>query len=70
MLEASRTLLYSEATILSEDSWVKFHEELVTNDGIWDPMEEILALMIRCSTFSLQYDSASPFLHPILAKTL
>lgn len=54
MLEASRALLYGEATILSEDSWVNFHKELVSGDEIWDPIEEILALMIRCSTFNLR----------------
>lgn len=57
MLEASRALLYGEATILAEDSWVDFHEGLASDDGIWDPIEEILALMIRCSTFNLRYVS-------------
>ncbi|KFX86878.1 hypothetical protein V490_08756 [Pseudogymnoascus sp. VKM F-3557] len=54
MLEASRALLYGEATILAEDSWVNFHKELVSADEIWDPIEEILALMIRCSTFNIR----------------
>ncbi|OBT91318.1 hypothetical protein VE01_10659 [Pseudogymnoascus verrucosus] len=54
MLEASRALLYNEATILAEDSWVNFHKQLAPNDGIWDPIEEILALMIRCATFNLR----------------
>ncbi|KAL5346425.1 hypothetical protein ACLOAV_008696 [Pseudogymnoascus australis] len=54
MLEASRALLYGEATILSEVSWVNFHKKLVSGDEIWDPIEEILALMIRCSTFNLR----------------
>lgn len=54
MLEASRALLYGEATILAEDTWVNFHKELVPDDEIWDPIEGILALMIRCSTFSLR----------------
>ena len=55
MLEASRALLYGESTILAEDSWVSFHEKFVSGDEIWDPIEEMLALMIRCSTFSLRY---------------
>ncbi|KFY46873.1 hypothetical protein V494_00283 [Pseudogymnoascus sp. VKM F-4513 (FW-928)] len=54
MLEASRALLYGEATILSEESWATFHKELVPVNQIWDPIEEILALMIRCSAFNLQ----------------
>jgi len=54
MLEASRALLYSDRTMLSQDSWIDFHQELVSEDEIWDPIEEMLALMIRCSTFSLR----------------
>lgn len=54
MLEASRALLYGEATILAEDSWVTFHKELMSGDDTWDPIEEILALMIRCSTFNIR----------------
>lgn len=61
MLEASRALLYNEATILAEDSWVNFHKQLAPNDGIWDPIEEILALMIRCATFNLRFVSTPHF---------
>ncbi|RDL31807.1 uncharacterized protein BP5553_09209 [Venustampulla echinocandica] len=54
MLEASRALLYGEATILADSTWENFHRELVSDDESWDPIEGILALMIHCSTFSLR----------------
>lgn len=58
ILEASRTLLYGEPTMLAQDEWMEFHAQLLASEeseGIWDPLEEILALMIRCAMFSVRF---------------
>jgi hypothetical protein len=52
VLEASRTLLYDEETILSQECWLQLQQSLSNNDTRWEPMEEIVTLMIETSAFS------------------
>ncbi|KGO71458.1 Protein of unknown function DUF3468 [Penicillium italicum] len=54
VLEASRALLYNEDTILSQDCWLDLQKSLSSIAARWDPMEEIINLMIETSTFSLR----------------
>jgi hypothetical protein len=54
VLEASRALLYNEETILSQECWVRLQKTLARNAARWDPMEEIITLMIQASAFSLR----------------
>ena len=54
VLEASRALLYNEDTILSQDSWLGLQRSISSNATRWDPMEEIITLMIETSAFSLR----------------
>ncbi|KAJ0420114.1 hypothetical protein BJY00DRAFT_143186 [Aspergillus carlsbadensis] len=60
VLEASRSLLYNEETILSQDCWIRFQRaggsDITTR---WEPMEEIITLMILTSAFSLRASSHS-----------
>ncbi|KAL2843073.1 fungal-specific transcription factor domain-containing protein [Aspergillus pseudodeflectus] len=55
VLEASRSLLYNEETILSQQCWLQLHvcsdSDITTR---WEPMEEITILMIQTSAFSLR----------------
>ncbi|KAJ5667865.1 uncharacterized protein N7477_006435 [Penicillium maclennaniae] len=54
VLEASRALLYNEETILSQECWLRFQKTLSSEKSQWDPMEEIITLMIHTSCFSLR----------------
>ncbi|OGE47451.1 hypothetical protein PENARI_c044G04319 [Penicillium arizonense] len=54
ILEASRALLYNEETILSQECWVLLQKTLSSNASRWEPMEEIITIMIQTSTFSLR----------------
>lgn len=54
VLEASRALLYNEETILSEECWLGLQKSLSSSVNGWDPMEEIITLMIETSAFSLR----------------
>ncbi|KAL4867466.1 hypothetical protein BDV12DRAFT_198159 [Aspergillus spectabilis] len=55
VLEASRSLLYNEATILSQECWIELQKKLSSSRDIhWEPMEAILNLMIETSAFSLR----------------
>ncbi|KAK4869244.1 hypothetical protein LT330_006244 [Penicillium expansum] len=54
VLEASRALLYNEETILSQDCWLGLQQSLSSNTTRWDPMQEIITLMIEISAFSLR----------------
>ncbi|KAL2829050.1 hypothetical protein BJY01DRAFT_255186 [Aspergillus pseudoustus] len=55
VLEASRSLLYNEETILSQKCWLQLHacsgSDMITR---WEPMGEITILMIQTSAFSLR----------------
>ncbi|KAJ5472273.1 Protein of unknown function DUF3468 [Penicillium desertorum] len=54
VLEASRALLYNEETILSQKCWLQLQRALSSNATRWEPMEEIITLMIETSAFSLR----------------
>ncbi|KAJ5152641.1 uncharacterized protein N7482_009119 [Penicillium canariense] len=54
VLEASRALLFNEETILSQQCWLQLQNSLSSNSTGWDPMEEIITLMIEASSFSLR----------------
>ncbi|CAI7642778.1 unnamed protein product [Penicillium palitans] len=54
VLEASRALLYNEETILSQECWLGLQNSLSSSATQWDPMEEIITLMIETSAFSLR----------------
>ncbi|KAJ5296487.1 Cupin 2 conserved barrel [Penicillium atrosanguineum] len=54
VLEASRALLYNEETILSQECWLRLQKTLSSEETRWDPMEEIITLMIQTSAFSLR----------------
>lgn len=54
VLEASRALLYNEETILSQQCWFALQKSLSSSATLWDPMEEIITLMIETSAFSLR----------------
>lgn len=54
VLEASRALLYNEETILSQECWLGLQNSLSSSATRWDPMEEIITLMIKTSAFSLR----------------
>ncbi|CAG8908917.1 unnamed protein product [Penicillium egyptiacum] len=54
VLEASRALLYNEETILSQECWLRLQETLSSDAIRWEPMEEIITLMIETSAFSLR----------------
>ncbi|KAH8697086.1 fungal-specific transcription factor domain-containing protein [Talaromyces proteolyticus] len=55
-LEALRAILYGEHTMLSQNIWVTFQQDLsASKSGSWDPMESILALMIHTSEFSKRF---------------
>ncbi|CAI7616696.1 unnamed protein product [Penicillium discolor] len=54
VLEASRALLYNEETILSQECWLGLQKSLSSSATRWDPMEEIITLMIETSAFSLR----------------
>jgi hypothetical protein len=54
VLEASRALLYNEETILSQECWLQVQRALSSNATRWEPMEEIITLMIETSAFSLR----------------
>lgn len=54
VLEASRVLLYNEETILSQECWLGLQKSLSSSATRWDPMEEIITLMIETSAFSLR----------------
>ncbi|KAL2831383.1 hypothetical protein BDW59DRAFT_169663 [Aspergillus cavernicola] len=55
VLEASRSLLYNEETILSQECWIKLQKNLSSTEDIpWEPMDGILNLIIETSAFSLR----------------
>ncbi|KAL3470870.1 hypothetical protein BJX99DRAFT_267174, partial [Aspergillus californicus] len=55
VLEASRSLLYHEETILSQECWIELQKNLCsTKDIPWQPMDGILNLMIETSAFNLR----------------
>ncbi|KAJ6010268.1 hypothetical protein N7499_004329, partial [Penicillium canescens] len=54
ILEASRALLYNEETILSQECWLRLQKTLSNNASRWEPMEEIITIMIQTSAFSLR----------------
>ncbi|KAJ5210079.1 Protein of unknown function DUF3468 [Penicillium cf. griseofulvum] len=54
ILEASRALLFGEGTILSQECWLQLQKTLSSNATRWEPLEEIITLMIQTSAFSLQ----------------
>ncbi|CAI7573951.1 unnamed protein product [Penicillium glandicola] len=54
VLEASRALLYNEETILSQECWLQLQQTLSSNATRWEPIEEIITLMIEISAFSLR----------------
>ncbi|KXG52203.1 Protein of unknown function DUF3468 [Penicillium griseofulvum] len=54
ILEASRALLFGEETILSQESWLQLQKTLSSTAARWEPLEEIITLMIQASAFSLQ----------------
>ncbi|KAL2813956.1 fungal-specific transcription factor domain-containing protein [Aspergillus cavernicola] len=56
VLEASRALLYNEETILSKECWLRLHKKSLCSriTTQWEPMEEILTLMIQTSAFSFR----------------
>ncbi|KAJ5976562.1 hypothetical protein N7481_010269 [Penicillium waksmanii] len=54
ILEASRALLFDEETILSQECWLRLQNSLSRNATRWEPLEEIITLMIQASAFSLR----------------
>ncbi|KAJ5414942.1 hypothetical protein N7509_000040 [Penicillium cosmopolitanum] len=54
ILEASRALLFDEETILSQECWLRLQNSLSRNATRWDPLEEIITLMIQASAFTLR----------------
>ncbi|KAJ5593214.1 hypothetical protein N7537_010118, partial [Penicillium hordei] len=74
VLEASRALIYNEETILSQECWLALQKSLSSSATRWDPMEEIITLMIETSAFSLRAGAiienipeAERFRHPSVA---
>ncbi|KAJ5971288.1 uncharacterized protein N7479_001206 [Penicillium vulpinum] len=51
-LEASRALLYDDETILSQECWDRLQTTLSSKATRWEPMDEIITLMIQTSAFS------------------
>lgn len=57
-LEASRAILYGVDTMLSEDAWVDFQQDLTSAlDESWSPIETISSLVIQISSFNTRYVS-------------
>ncbi|KAJ5371884.1 hypothetical protein N7517_003890 [Penicillium concentricum] len=54
ILEASRALLFGEETILSQECWLNLQKNLSSNATRWEPLEEIITVMIQTSDFSLR----------------
>ncbi|KAJ5974865.1 hypothetical protein N7481_008572 [Penicillium waksmanii] len=54
ILEASRALLFDEETILSQECWLRLQNSLSRNATRWEPLEEIITLMIQASAFTLR----------------
>ncbi|KAJ5817129.1 hypothetical protein N7447_009362 [Penicillium robsamsonii] len=52
ILEASRALLFDEETILSQECWLQLQRTLSSDATRWEPLDEIITLMIQASDFS------------------
>lgn len=55
LFEISRSVLFSEPTLLSQDEWLLHDEACRTLVHDWGPLEIAFDLFLQCSTLSQRY---------------